>query len=132
MSGFLLKGYNIGSYATNPDHERLVSQVYDSIFLAAAKKSLQAHIDRVAYDAPVTSQMIMYAAGAHRVDPFLIAALIQVDSMYGTKGKGSRTHNPGNVGNDDTGKLVDYGTWEAGVDAVAKWLSKHKVDCTRG
>jgi hypothetical protein len=54
-------------------------------------------------------------------------ALCQQDTMYGTKGEGSRLHNPGNVGDDDEGHTRDYDTWEAGVDAVAAWLARHKV-----
>lgn len=36
------------------------------------------------------------------------------------------TRNPGNVMNNDAGNVHYYPTWSAGVEGVARWLSKHK------
>jgi len=58
---------------------------------------------------------------------YLMLALCQQDTMYGTLGEGARLHNPGNIGDDDEGHTVDYVTWQNGVNAVAEWLSRHKV-----
>jgi hypothetical protein len=57
---------------------------------------------------------------------WLLLALMQNDSMYGTTGEGARLHNPGNVGDYDDGTTRDWGTWQAGVDAVAAWLDRHR------
>jgi hypothetical protein len=70
--------------------------------------------------------MIMKYASKFKVDPALLASIIQIDSSYGTDGKGVRTVNPGNVGNDDSGQLVIFPDWETGVKAAARFLSLPK------
>jgi hypothetical protein len=56
----------------------------------------------------------------------LMVALMQVDSSLGTKGKGARMNNPGNVGTWP-GHDTSFRTWQEGVDAVAKFLDTHRV-----
>jgi len=62
------------------------------------------------------------------VAPGMILAIMQQDSSFGTQGKAVRTKNPGNVGNDDTGALQYYPSWDSGVLAVANNLSKRRVE----
>lgn len=119
----IVYGYDIGSYATNPNHENLVCQVYDSI----ERRGLEDYLNKYCSKSPITLEMILNSAQKFDVDPIMVAAIMQVDSNMGTKGLGSRTHNPGNVGTMDDGTIRHYESWEAGVDAVAKNLAWRKV-----
>ena len=86
-------GYDIGSYATAPNHENLVKQVYESI----QKRGLENYLNKYCSKSPITLEMILNSSQKHNVDPIMVAAIMQVDSNMGTKGLGSKTMNPGNV-----------------------------------
>jgi hypothetical protein len=45
-------------------------------------------------------------------------------SPEGLRQRAYRTHNPGNVGNVDSGANKDFNTWQDGVNAVAENLHK--------
>ena len=126
-----INGFNITDYATDPTHEVRMSQlVYAHTNSLKTAEDIDKYIKARTPKSPVTGAMVISACdkfGIGQPGAALLVALIQNDSGFGTLGKGARTHNPGNVGNDDTGKLVDWGTWQAGVDAVARWLSRHRV-----
>lgn len=120
-------GYDIRSYATDPKHEERVAAIVARLpalpTAAAAEKYIRSRFKR----SPVTGAMVEKAAKKHGVAMEVVVAIMEQDSSMGLAGKGARTKNPGNVGNDDRGRLVAYKTWQDGVDAVAKWLSKHKT-----
>lgn len=120
----IIRGYDIRRYATAPDHEDLVNKVCASI---EARGGVEEYMKMVAKNAPVTFEMVKNSAEKYNVDPVMMAAIMQVDSGFGQRGLGSKTHNPGNVGNMDDGSKKDFGTWDAGVEAVAKWLSRHRA-----
>ena len=123
----IVGGYNIGSYATDPNHERAVASILNNIGQFKTVQDIDNYIQIQAPGSPITGQMIANAAGKYGVSWEMITAMMQQDSSLGTKGKGAKTFNPGNVGNDDAGNIRNYGSWQAGVDAVGKWLSNHKV-----
>jgi hypothetical protein len=120
-------GYDIRSYATDPKHEAKVAAIVARMpgmdTAAQAEKYIRSRFKA----SPVTGEMAYAAAKKHGVPLKLVVAIMEQDSSMGTAGKGARTKNPGNVGNDDRGRLVAYRTWSSGVEAVAKWLSKHKA-----
>ncbi len=121
-------GFNIRAYATDPRHEAAISTIYErlkTVDLSSAA-AITAYMKKYYPSTPLTGEMVLASSKKYNVDVKMILAMMQQDSSMGTAGKGARTHNPGNVGNDDTGKLVDWGTWEKGVDAVAAWLNKHR------
>lgn len=122
-----ISGYDITSYATDPTHEQKVLSIYDTITDITDAKTAQNVISDLSPNSPVTGSMIMKSSDKYGVDPKLMIALMQQDSSLGTAGLGAKTNNPGNVGNDDAGNKVNFKTVDEGVDAVAKWLSKHKV-----
>lgn len=73
----------------------------------------------------------MSSAERYGVDPLMIAATMGLDSSMGTKGKGARNNNPGNVGQFDSldakGITVKgYDTLQDGIDAVANNLAKRQ------
>jgi len=130
----VINGYNITSYATDPNHENAVSGWYQAINNATSQvggiqdgNTAQAVINQLAPNSPITGDMIISSASKYGVDPALMVSLMQQDSNLGTKGLATRTFNPGNVGNDGT-NIKNMGSWANGVDSVAKWLSTHKDD----
>ena len=124
----IVAGYDIKSYATDPSHEKRISSIYNTISSAVKNSvaSIDSYIRRVASNSPIKGVYVAEAASKYNVDPKMILAIMQQDSTFGTQGKAVRTKNPGNVGNDDSGRTVDMGTWQNGVMAVAKNLSKRK------
>jgi hypothetical protein len=119
-------GYAIGRYATNPAHEKNIRRIYEGI---SVKDKFEAdeYIHARFPTSPVRGGMVYRASEKYDVDPVLVMAIMQEDSGYGTKGLGARTMNPGNVANRDDGNVFTYPSWEAGVEGVARWLSKNRI-----
>ena len=118
-------GFNIGPYATDPHHEEAIKSIMKGLKFENAQDA-DKYIHNIAKGSPISGDMIFSAAKEYNVKPEIIAALMQQDSAFGTKGLGARTYNPGNVGNDDSGHIMNYGNWELGVYAIGDWLSKHR------
>lgn len=129
-SNGIVAGYDIKSYATDPKHEVNVANIYSKIPDVSTTDTIDSYIKKVAKNSPVTGQAIIAAAQKYNVDPKMILAIMQQDSTLGTAGKAVRTKNPGNVGNDDTGALRTYSSWDDGVMAVAKNLAWRKINKT--
>lgn len=122
----IVNGYDISAYATDPLYEQKIMSILASMPAFALASDLTAYIQSVAPGAPVTGDMIFAAAEAYNVDIPLMTAIMQNDSQFGTQGIGASTYNPGNVGN--TGYATQtYPSWDAGVLAVAQWLSNHRA-----
>ncbi len=127
-------GYNLSSYATDPNYASKIAANYQqatsTIGSTISPQSIQNYIDKIAPNAPVTGQMIYNAAlngggtGAP-VDPYLLAAQEAVESKFGTTGEATTTMNPANVGNTDSGATQTMPSWQAGVNAQAAWLANH-------
>jgi len=124
----IVGGYNIGSYATDPGHERKIATILGNIGQFENQSEIDSYIESNFPDSPVSGEMIVNSAGKYGVSWEMMIAIMQQDSSMGTKGKAVRTKNPGNVGNDDAGNLVTYKDWQSGVDAVAKNLAWRKTD----
>lgn len=123
----IIGGYDIRSYATDPNHERRVASIVSQIPPVQTPQDIEAYIRKVAPNSPVTGKDVLDAALATSTPPQLILAIMQQDSTFGTKGKAVRTLNPGNVGNTDSGATRTFPSWRAGVFAVAQNLAKRKV-----
>lgn len=123
----IVGGYDITSYATDPKHGEKVASIFEGIPNIVTAKDAESYIKKIAPDSPVTGQSVIASSQKTKVDPKMILAIMQQDSTFGTAGKAIRTKNPGNVGNDDTGKLVTYEDWSKGVLAVAKNLAWRKI-----
>lgn len=129
----IINGYNITSYATDPNHESAVNNLYNNITgiaggsIISDAKTAQSVISNLSPNSPITGQMVLDSANKYGVDPNLMIALMAQDSSLQTKGLALSTNNPGNVGNDDAGNTKKFPTLQAGVDAVANWLSNHNT-----
>ena len=136
--------YNIASYATDPNHEANVQSALNRIGKMGSINDMNAYIKSKSPQSKVTGEMIASSAEKYGVSWEMMMAIMEADSNYadprmndqgqissqGARQRAYRTKNPGNVGNVDSGSNVDRGTWEAGVDAVAKKLSLEKDNCS--
>lgn len=125
----VVAGYDISSYATDPNHERSVAAIYQRTPEFKSPTDIDMVIRRVAPKSRITGSMIASAANSYGVDPKMIYAMMLQDSSLGTAGMGARNNNPGNIGQYDNlnRPVAGYRTLQDGVNAVAKWLSKKKV-----
>lgn len=123
----VLKYYDIVPYATDPLHETKIADILSLMGEMNSPAAIDAYIDKEAIASPVTAAMILNAATKYEVDVRLMMALMEQDSRFGTAGLAIRTRNPGNVGNDDDGNTITYDTWDEGVEAVARWLSRNRI-----
>lgn len=126
----IVRGINIKSYATDPTHEVKIFMMTNQIPSEATStpEAITQYIKKRAPLSNIDGKMVASAAQAYSIDPALLLAIMQNDSLFGTKGLGAKTRNPGNVGNDDAGNIRRYKTWNDGVVAVAQWLAAHKVE----
>lgn len=126
-SSKVVQGVDISSYATDPGHEQKIARIVGEIPEMTNPVEIDNYIKSVAATSSVRGGMVKRAADAYGVSVRLLLAIMQQDSHFGTKGKGAKTRNPGNYGNNDDGQMIHFKTWEDGVRAVAAWLSDHKV-----
>lgn len=117
-------------YATAEGHVQKVQKIYQEIPELKTDVDISKYIDSKFPNSPVTGLMVARHAKKFNIDPKVLLAVMQQDSGIGTAGLGAKSRNPGNVGNDDSGKVVTYPTWDAGVEAAARELSKRKVKRT--
>jgi len=122
----VLGEYDITVYATDPLHERKVMNILSKMGVMDTVEKIDDYIKSKYLSSPVTGEMVVSAASAYNVDARLMMAMMEQDSSFGTAGKAVRTLNPGNVGNDDSGNIRTYESWQEGVTAVAAWLSRHR------
>jgi hypothetical protein len=136
IQSYILAGYDIGLYATDPNHESAITGIYTYLkrYDLSSPNAIEQYIRRLAPNSPLTGQMVYNSATKYKVDVNLMIALMQFDSFLGTKGKGANSNNPGNVGSTSEGSIYDSGSrttrfpdWQSGVNAVAEWLSKHRA-----
>ena len=127
-----INGFDITRYATDPTHEQRIAAMTSFIELHLVDPSAEMIDEFILHRAPrspLTGEMFLEARNKYNLvneGLWLMIALIQNDTMYGTKGEGAHLHNPGNVGDDDEGHTKDWGDWRCGVQAVANWLDKHR------
>src|SRR3989344_9295955 len=126
----ILGEYDITIYATDPLHEEKIMNILSKMGVMDTIEKIDDYINRKYFSSPVTGEMIMSATSAYDVDARLMMAIIEQDSSFGTAGKAVRTLNPGNVGNNDSGNLRAYESWQEGVTAVAEWLNRHRGQTT--
>jgi len=130
----IIGGYDITSYATNPEHETNIRKMYNGIIAKKRDFTTPEGIDVVikenAPKSKITGKMILKSAKKYDVDPKMLFCIMMEDSQLGTTGMGARNNNPGNVGQFDKlkKKVRGYKTLQAGVDAVAEILKTHKLD----
>lgn len=122
-----LQAYDITSYATDPLHEQKISDILTTIGAMNSAGEIDAYIDQEAIGSPITGIMVILAAQTYNVDARLMLAIMEQDSRFGTAGLAIATRNPGNVGNTDSGATRTYASWTDGVNAVAEWLSRHRL-----
>jgi len=125
----VVAGYDISSYATDPNHEVKVANIYQKLPTFKKVTDIDNAIRQMAPKSRITGQMIATAANTYGVDPKMVYAIMMQDSSLGTAGMGAKNNNPGNIAQYDhlNRPVAGYATLQDGVSAVANWLSKKKV-----
>jgi len=123
-------GFNISSYATDPQHEEKVANILSGIGQFKTVEDVDKYIKSKYPSSPITGQMIANASAETKVSWEMLVAMMEQDSSLGTKGLGARNNNPGNIGQFDrygTNGVAGYKTLQEGVNAVGSWLAKHRA-----
>lgn len=126
-----IMGYDLSSYASNPQYESLVANKIQSMPTQMTTPSqIQDYIDKNYPDSPITGQMIFNASSSAGVSTKVLTAILAQESQMATDGSaGSKMNNPGNYGNTDTamaqGQPVGFASMQDGVNHVASWLAQH-------
>jgi len=118
--------YDMTGYATDPQHTAKVEQAIADIGKLNSPQDITNYISQSVPNSPITADMINQAAGKYGVGWEEMLGLMKEESQLGTAGVAVKTFNPGNIGNTDSGQTKNYGSWQAGVDAVAQELAKRK------
>lgn len=132
-----VNGYDISTYASNPQYPQEISNLATQIGQVSTAAEAQNYISNRAPNSPITGDMIIQAAQQYGVDPTMMLAIMTQETQLGTdSSKGSAQNNFGNVGNTDSlmaaGGSVAKSDPQAGVNAVAQWLSNHKAGAITG
>ncbi|MBI5530979.1 MAG: glucosaminidase domain-containing protein [Candidatus Doudnabacteria bacterium] len=122
-----LNNYDISTYASDPLHEQKIADILHYIGSMDTQEAINAYIDSEAISSPLTGEMFLNSAQKYSVDVRLMMAIIELDSRFGTAGVAVNTFNPGNVGNTGSSTRT-YSSWAEGVNAVADWLNKHRIN----
>ena len=122
----IINGYDLSAYATDALYEQKIQNILNSMPVLTDAASVDTYIQNTVAGSPLTGDMIVRSATSFSVDIQLLVAIMQNDSSFGTQGVGARTNNPGNVGNTGSAERM-YPSWQDGVDAVASWLTMHRV-----
>lgn len=124
---FILDGVDISPWATDPHHEQGVANIHQSLPDFSSPKDIHKYITTQFPKSTIKGVDIADAASRYKVNPKLLLSILQQDSSLGTKGLGKKTNNPGNVGNDDAGRIRRFKSMREGVMAAAALLAKMKV-----
>src|SRR5215204_2235578 len=122
-----IMGFDFTTYATDPKWQDGVKKSISEMPQFSGPQDITAYIKSKAPNSPITGDMIMASAQKFGVPPELVLAIARHEANFATAGRAARTHNPGNVGNVDSGTNKDWGSWEAGVDALARNISRRSL-----
>jgi len=119
--------YDFSNYATDPNWGNAVKSHLSKIPNTTDPAQLTSYIKSQAPNSPITGEMVLNSARKFGVDPKIILAIAKQEANYATLGRAARTFNPGNVGNVDSGSNVNWGSWQAGLDALARNISRRSL-----
>jgi hypothetical protein len=120
-------GYDFSTYATDPDYTKKLTSVKSRIPDVNTPEQIDSYIKSVAPDSPISGKDIAAASKATGVDSKTLLSVFTLESQLGTKGAGAKTNNPGNVGNEDSGKTRTFSDVGAGILASANEIARRKI-----
>ena len=123
----ILASYDLSTYSTNPLYQQNLTGIINLKTPFNSASDIDTYIQTYAPNSPVTGTMILNAVNQYSVNEYLLIAMLQLESSFGTMGEAVSTLNPGNVGNTDSGATQTFASWDLGVDAVASWLNNHRI-----
>jgi len=133
--------YDIGSYATDPNHEEAIQSILDSMGQMTSVSQMDEYIQSIAPGSPITGQMVANASEKYGVSWETLMAIMQHESGFGTSPVATKNNNVGGMTwtgtngeqgtarpSDEGGYYVRYHSFPEGVDAVAKSLAWRKTN----
>lgn len=124
----VLAGVDLSHYATNPTAFNTTSEIYNKASsMIKTPKDMDAYIKQYAPKSQVKASYIYQAAQSAGVDPLLVLAKLQDESMFGTKETPGSRNNPMNIGNNDRGNKVSFKNMQQGIAKGAQFLAQYKV-----
>lgn len=124
----VLAGVDLSHYATNPTAFATTSEIYNKASsLIKTPKDMDAYIKQYAPKSQVKAAYVYQAAQQAGVDPLLVLAKLQDESMFGTKETPGSRNNPMNIGNNDRGNKVNFKNIQQGIQKGAQFLAQYKV-----
>jgi len=119
--------YDFSNYATDPNWGNAVKNHLSRMPNFSNPAQITAFIRQQAPSSPLTGEMVIASAQKFGVDPKIILAIAKQEANFATLGRAARTFNPGNVGNVDSGSNINWGSWQAGLDALARNISRRNL-----
>lgn len=119
--------YDFSNYATDPNWGHAVKSHLSKMPDFRSSEDITAFIKGQAPNSPLDGNMILASANKFGVDPKILLAIVKQEANFATLGRAARTFNPGNVGNVDNGSNVNWGSWQSGLDALARNVSKRQL-----
>lgn len=137
----IVGGYDITDYASDPNHEANISRIMDDIGVFKTVPDIDNYIKQHSPQSPITGEMVRSASEKYGVSWEMLTSIMRQDSNFadprinsqgqmsdeGERQWAYRTKNAGNYGNYE-GSEFKFDSWGEGVDKVAEWLNKHKLE----
>lgn len=125
-----IMGYDFTNYATDPKWGVGVSNLLNKIPSIKTAADIVAYLQKVSPKSPMiaAAPSIIQIAQQNNIDPKLMLAIMGQESSYGTAGRAVKTFNVANIGNVDSGANTNWGTWENGIQALAKNINQRVVN----
>jgi len=141
IGGGSINGYNIASYnPVNPNYSATVQSIYSTM-----PDNVGDYIARVAPNSPITGDMMNQVASQYGIDIKMLAAMMKLESNFGTSNVASVNNNYGgvtwnpNMGEDRKGSprpgseggfYVKYNSPLEGLQAMAYEIARRKTGTT--
>lgn len=123
----VIAGYDFTTYATDPKWGTSVRGILSNMPKLESADDITRYIRSHAPKSPISGGMVLASAEKFGVDPQVLLAIAKQEAQFATKGRAAWTYNPGNVGNVDSGANVNWGSWQAGMDALARNVARRKI-----
>lgn len=125
-----IMGYDFTNYATDPKWGVGVSNFLNKIPQIKSANDITTYLQKVSPKSPMIgiAPSILQIAQQNNIDPRLMLAIMGQESNFGVAGRAARTFNVANIGNVDSGANTNWGSWENGVQALAKNINQRVIN----
>ena len=81
--------YDLSTYATDPLYLQKIADILSVMGVMDTPQAIDAYIDSEAIGSPLNGTMILAAAATYNIDTRLLVAILELESNFGTAGRGS-------------------------------------------